>query len=111
MPMTTLLIHFIAGMFLANAIPHVVHGISGHRFQTPFSRPPGKADSPPLVNVLWGAFNLAVGWHLVHYGRDAGPRPLDDQLAIGLGGLLVALLLAWWFGKVRGHGADGDTLG
>lgn len=102
MPTVTLLIHFIGGLFLANAIPHLVHGISGHRFQTPFARPFGKGESPPLVNVLWAAFNLAVGWRLVHVRRGYGPRPPADQLAIALGGLTIALLLGWWFGKARG---------
>ena len=52
---------FFAGMFLANAVPHFVHGISGNRFPTPFARPPGKGLSSPTVNVLWGLLNLVVG--------------------------------------------------
>jgi hypothetical protein len=48
-------------MFLANAVPHFVHGISGNRFPTPFARPPGKGLSSPTVNVLWGLLNLVVG--------------------------------------------------
>jgi hypothetical protein len=30
---------FFAGMFLANVVPHFVHGISGERFPTPFTYP------------------------------------------------------------------------
>jgi len=52
---------FFAGVFLANAVPHFVHGISGDRFPTPFARPPGKGLSSPTVNVLWGLLNLVVG--------------------------------------------------
>jgi hypothetical protein len=48
-------------MFLANSVPHFVHGISGNRFPTPFARPPGKGLSSPTVNVLWGLLNLVVG--------------------------------------------------
>ena len=33
---------FFAGIFLANFVPHFVHGISGDRFPTPFAHPPGK---------------------------------------------------------------------
>lgn len=33
---------FFAGLFLSNAIPHFVQGITGHSFPTPFSSPPGK---------------------------------------------------------------------
>jgi len=52
---------FFSGMFLANAVPHFVHGISGDRFPTPFARPPGKGLSSPTVNVVWALFNLVVG--------------------------------------------------
>ena len=33
---------FFAGIFLTNAIPHFVQGISGNKFPTPFAKPPGK---------------------------------------------------------------------
>ncbi len=112
MDTVTLIIHFFGGMLLANAIPHLVHGISGHRFQTPFASPPGKGESPPLVNVLWAAFNLGLGWHVIHIRRGFGSRAPEDKLAIALGALTIALLLAWWFGKVRGSGGvSGDLVG
>jgi hypothetical protein len=47
------IICFFAGTFLANVVPHFVHGISGDRFPTPFVRPPGKGLSSPTVNVVW----------------------------------------------------------
>ena len=53
---------FFAGMFLANAVPHFVHGVSGDRFPSPFSHPPGKGLSSPTVNVLWALLNLLVGY-------------------------------------------------
>ena len=46
---------FFAGMFLANAVPHYVQGVSGDRFPSPFSKPPGKGLSSATVNVLWGS--------------------------------------------------------
>lgn len=55
---------FFAGMFLANAVPHFVHGISGDRFPTPFAHPPGKGLSSPILNVAWALFNLVVGYVL-----------------------------------------------
>jgi hypothetical protein len=63
---------FFAGMFLANAVPHFVHGISGDRFPTPFARPRGKGLSSPTVNVVWALFNLAVGYVLFRAGKVAG---------------------------------------
>jgi hypothetical protein len=63
---------FFAGAFLANVVPHFVHGISGDRFPTPFAKPPGKGLSSPLVNVVWALFNLAVGYILFRAGKVSG---------------------------------------
>jgi hypothetical protein len=60
---------FFAGAFLANVVPHFVHGISGDRFPTPFSKPPGKGLSSPIVNVVWALLNLAVGYALFRVGK------------------------------------------
>lgn len=60
---------FFAGMFLANAVPHFVQGVSGNRFPTPFAKPPGKGLSSPLVNTAWGLANLAIGFLLFRYGH------------------------------------------
>jgi len=62
---------FFAGVFLANAVPHFFHGISGDVFPTPFSDPPGKGLSSPTVNVLWGIFNLVVGFVLMRISNLA----------------------------------------
>ena len=60
---------FFAGMFLANFVPHFVKGVSGDRFPSPFSHPPGKGLSSPLVNALWGLLNLVVGYLLFRAGK------------------------------------------
>jgi hypothetical protein len=60
---------FFAGIFLANSVPHFVHGISGDRFPTPFAHPPGKGLSSPTVNVVWALFNLAAGYLLFRVGK------------------------------------------
>ncbi len=60
---------FFAGIFLANAVPHFVHGISGDRFPTPFAHPPGKGLSSPTVNVVWALFNLVIGYILFRTGK------------------------------------------
>ena len=54
--------HFFGGAFLANTLLHLGNGISGHPFQSPFASPPGEGLSSSTVNVLWGLFNLAVGY-------------------------------------------------
>jgi hypothetical protein len=60
---------FFAGMFLANTVPHFVHGISGDRFPTPFAKPPGRGLSSPTVNVLWALLNLVAGYFLFRTGK------------------------------------------
>jgi hypothetical protein len=55
---------FFAGAFLANTVPHFIHGVSGDSFPSPFANPPGKGLSSPLVNTLWGLGNLVVGFVL-----------------------------------------------
>ena len=52
--------YFFGGIFLANALPHLGNGISGHAFQSPFASPPGVGLSSSVVNVVWGLFNLAL---------------------------------------------------
>jgi hypothetical protein len=54
--------YFLGGAFLANAVPHFVSGMTGRAFQSPFAKPPGKGLSSSTVNVLWGSFNIAVGF-------------------------------------------------
>ena|ERR1035437_8940065 len=60
---------FFAGAFLANVVPHFIHGISGDPFPTPFANPPGKGLSSPLVNVIWACFNLIVGFILLRVSK------------------------------------------
>ena len=51
---------FFAGLFVANGIPHFVHGISGKKFPSPFAKPPGKGLSSSIVNVIWGLTNFLI---------------------------------------------------
>jgi hypothetical protein len=60
---------FFAGAFIANTVPHFVHGISGDRFPTPFAHPPGKGLSSPTVNVAWSLLNLVIGYVLLRAGK------------------------------------------
>ncbi|MGC9602494.1 MAG: hypothetical protein ABSE76_02015 [Minisyncoccia bacterium] len=60
---------FFAGIFLANAIPHFMQGVSGNRFPSPFAKPPGRGLSSPMVNVVWALFNFVVGYLLLQVGQ------------------------------------------
>lgn len=93
---------FCGGMFLANAVPHLVNGVSGRPFQTPFASPPGKGLSSSTVNVLWGAFNAVVGYLLVLRVGDFNFRSTADVATAGAGALVMALLSARGFGRLYG---------
>lgn len=93
---------FFGGALLVNAIPHFVSGLMGQAFQSPFAKPPGKGLSSSTVNVLWGAFNLAVGYALVFQVGAFDPRNLVHVLVAGAGALITAVLLARTFGRLHG---------
>ncbi|HUK11672.1 MAG TPA: hypothetical protein VLW17_00105 [Thermoanaerobaculaceae bacterium] len=94
--------YFFGGAFLANAVPHFVAGISGSPFQSPFASPPGEGLSPAIVNVLWGFFNLAVGYLLVVRVGRFELRRTGQVLALAAGVLLMAVMLARTFGRFHG---------
>ena len=93
---------FFAGAFLINSVPHIVQGVSGNEFQTPFAKPPGVGESSAIVNVIWGFANLAIGGVLMSIAWS-GPWPSPWQLCITafVGALALALYLASHFRKVR----------
>jgi hypothetical protein len=88
------LAYFFGGAFLVNAIPHFVNGASGRPFPTPFASPPGRGFSSPTVNVLWGTFNLAIGYLLVCHVGEFLLHRISDVLVLGIGGLLMAVMLS-----------------
>jgi hypothetical protein len=94
--------YFFGGAFLANAIPHFVQGISGSPFQSPFAHPPGEGLSSSNVNVLWGFFNLVVGYLLVCRVGSFDLWNNRHVLPLGVGVLLMALLAARGFGRFHG---------
>jgi hypothetical protein len=91
--------YFFAGAFLVNAIPHFVSGVCGRPFPSPFASPPGRGNSSPLVNVLWGAFNAIVGYLLICRVGEFHIRRLPEVIVLGAGGLVMALMLARTFGS------------
>src|SRR5690242_20365020 len=98
--------HVFAGIFLVNSIPHFVHGVSGHTFQSPFASPPGVGRSPAVVNVLWGFLNLIIGYLLL-MGVGSFSFGLSlDSLLVGVGGLAMALRLATHLAPL--NGGEGD---
>ena len=77
----------------------------GRPFQSPFAKPPGQGLSSSTVNVLWGFFNLVVGYVLVCRVGDFDLRDTGDVVALGLGALPMALVSARQFGRFNGGNA------
>jgi len=94
--------YFLGGAFLANTLPHLGNGISGHAFQTPFASPPGEGLSSSTVNVAWGLFNLVVGYVLVCRVGSFDLRKNQHVLVLGAGILLISLMGARGFGRFHG---------
>jgi hypothetical protein len=96
------LAYFFGGLFLVNAIPHFVMGVTGHPFQSPFAKPPGEGLSPAWVNVLWGTANAVVAYLLLARVGTFELRRWRHVLLAAAGGLLAALLASRAFGRFYG---------
>ena len=94
--------YFFGAAFLTNAVPHLVSALMGRPFQSPFAKPPGQGLSSSTVNILWGFFNLVVGYALILRVGAFDLRATDQVVAFGLGILLTGVLLARQFGRIHG---------
>jgi hypothetical protein len=94
--------YFFGGAFLANTLPHLGNGISGHAFQSPFASPPGEGLSSAMVNVAWGLFNLAIGYLLVCRVGSFNLRNTRHVLVLGAGIVILSLMCAHGFGRFHG---------
>ncbi len=93
---------FFGGVFLANFVPHLVAGVSGRDFPTPFAKPPFRGLSTPVVNVLWSLINLTVAYALLIV---VGHLELLDVGRVGVaasGFGLASLFIARSVTKLRG---------
>lgn len=84
---------FFAGAFLANVVPHFIHGVSGDAFPTPFANPPGKGLSSPMVNVLWACLNLLIGYMLLRVSKVSKENKLS-LIVLFLGILAISVQLS-----------------
>ncbi|MEQ1549817.1 hypothetical protein [Sphingorhabdus sp.] len=94
---------FFAGALLCNSVPHLVAGLQGRKFPTPFSIPATIGYSSALTNVFWGVFNAVVGLLLI------SAAPLTVGLNAGcisalLGAIGTGIFIARHFGRVTAGG-------
>jgi hypothetical protein len=91
---------FFAGVLLCNCIPHLACGLQGAPFPTPFARPSGIGESSPLVNFLWGAFNVFLGITILAINPVViGPHAGFAALVVG--SLVAGTYMSLHFAKVR----------
>ncbi len=102
--------YFFGGAFLTNAVPHFVSGVMGRPFQSPFAKPPGKGHSSSTINVLWGFFNLVMGYLLVCRVGNFDLHATEQVVALGAGVLLMGVMSARMFGRFHGGNSPGKTL-
>ncbi len=101
--------YVLGGAFLSNAVPHLVSGLTGRAFQTPFAKPPGVGLSSATVNVLWGFANLVFAYLLLVQVGHFDLRAPQHAIALGAGLLLVSLLSARLFGRLHGGEQPGRS--
>jgi hypothetical protein len=104
MPWLHLLAYFGGGLFLANCLPHLVMGITGRPFQSPFAKPPGEGLSSATVNVIWGMANLVLAYLLICQVGAFDLRDARDASALFLGMTFISLFAARHFGRFHGGG-------
>jgi hypothetical protein len=100
--------YIFGGIFLTNAVPHLVSGMMGRPFQSPFAKPPGQGLSSSTVNVLWGFFNAIIGYMLVLRVGRFDVRSTSNVLVLAVGALLISLQSARHFGKFHGGNTPED---
>lgn len=88
---------FSAGIFLANSIPHFVNGISGNAFPTPFSNPPGKGLSEPIINIVWSFVNMAIAYFLFVKSKTNTSSNKLVVIIMILGFVLISVALSIGF--------------
>lgn len=102
MPWLHFLSWFFGGALLANAVPHVVSGLMGRAFQSPFAKPSGEGLSSSTTNVCWGYLNLALGYVLLAHVGHFDMRSTPCVATAFVGALLLSVLMARHFGRFHG---------
>jgi hypothetical protein len=92
--------NFFAGLFVCNCIPHLVSGLQGMPFPSPFAKPIGIGNSSPVVNFLWGTSNVLISaFLLVKFPVIVGLEA--SFIVFIIGAVAIGTYLAVHFGNVR----------
>lgn len=98
--MTDFFIAFAFGFFVTNSLPHILPGIHGKSFYSPFASPPARGKSSAVVNVLWGFTNIVIAY-ILFVATDINLRDYVEGAGFLLGILITSLILAITFSANR----------
>jgi hypothetical protein len=100
-----IIMSFLAGLLICNAVPHLAAGLVGEAFPTPFAIPaPGNGLSSPVANVVWGWINLFIGVAILPRVGLFSPGMALFNLAwmsFAIGFLVAGVFLARYYTRVR----------
>jgi hypothetical protein len=84
-----LVLVFLAGMFLANATPHFIKGVTGQSHMTPFMRV-----SPSWLNIVWSFVNIVFGLFILRFSEVSVDEliSLNGESVSFLAGVVVMAL-------------------
>jgi hypothetical protein len=86
---------FFCGVLVANSVPHIGSGVTGHHHLTPVR---GRR-SGPVTNLVWGLGNATAGYLLLWTTHGGRPRRWDDSLVAFEAG--AAAWALWSVGSER----------
>ena len=101
MPWYVYLAHFLGGAYVANALPHLIAGITGRSAPSPFASPPFRGLSSPRVNVVWALANLAFAYLLLVRVDAFDFRSWSEVGACFLGFSAMAFQCSRSLGRIR----------
>lgn len=92
---------FVAGLLLANTVPHVLVGVAGKRCLTPL----GGEESSAGLNLVWAGMNLTGAAVALSTGRwrAAGQAEVDERLATVQYGMFAMALFSFGYQLTAGR--------
>ena len=86
---------FFSGVFLINTLPHLIRGVSGDKFPSPFDKPHGKKLSSPTQNVIWAFINLSL-FLIIFYFNQSSFTPIYGVIMLA-SAFSMAIYLSRYF--------------
>ena len=86
---------FFCGVFVVNTLPHLIHGVAGEKFPSPFDKPHGKKLSSPTLNVIWAFINLSI-FSTIFYFNQFSYTAIHGVIML-IGAFAMAIFLSRYF--------------